>query len=219
MTKDARVVVLVGSPRVAGVCAALASQVAAGVASADVAVRVVRLADYDGTGCIGCGSCERTGTCVFDKHERAAVYAGGRPGLSALARELEAADALALVAPVYFSGPPSQLKALFDRLQPYWVQRYILGTRPPLQPPARPMGQRKPLDLVVVGTGADPFGYDALVSCARSALRMLDFELTELRDAVGADPHDPVIATAARAWGVDLGARVASVFDKTCENR
>lgn len=207
--QGARVAVVVGSPRAAGVCATLASRVAEGAASVGTTVNVLRLGDYAIAGCVGCGSCERTGACVFDERERAAACSGGRPGLSALARELETADALVLVAPVYFSGPPSQLKALFDRLQPYWVQRYVLGTRPLLNPPARPIGQRKPLDLVVVGTGKDPFGYDALVSCARSALRMLDFELASVRDAVGADPCDPAVADRARSWGRDLGERVA----------
>ena len=88
--------------------------------------------------------------------------------------------ALALVAPVYFSGPPSQLKAVLDRMQPLWCQRYLLGRRP-----VRPLECRRPLDLFVVGAGGDPFGHDALVSCARSSLRMADFELHATHDLVG----------------------------------
>ena len=84
------------------------------------------------------------------------------------------------MAPVYFSGPPSQLKAVLDRMQPLWCQRYLLGQRP-----VRPLECRRPLDLFVVGAGGDPFGHDALVSCARSSLRMADFELHAMHDLVG----------------------------------
>jgi len=199
-----RVAVLAGSPRAGGACVALASQVAAGVTAAGAQARLLRLADYAPAGCIGCGACERTGACVLEARELEAERAGGRPGFLALLRELEAADALVLVAPVYFAGPPSQLKALFDRLQPYWAQRYVLGTRHAALPPA----ERKPFDLVVVGTGKDPFGHEPLVTCARSSLRMLDFELREVRSAVGLDPGDLATAAQARAWGEDLANHI-----------
>ena len=199
-----RALVLAASPRRGGTCAALAPHVAAGLRDAGCDACVRYLADYAPAGCTGCGACERTGACALDACELEGARGGGRPGFSALIRELEAADALALVAPVYFSGPPSQLKALFDRLQPFWAQRYVLGTRPS----ARPLGQRKPFDLVAVGTGKDPFGHEALVSCARSALRMLDFELHELRGAVGLDPAAPAVQEAARMWGKELAARL-----------
>lgn len=174
-----RVCVLAGSPRPNGSSTALARCVARGVERAGCAADLVLLADYTVAGCTGCGACECTGTCVLDADERRAEAAGGPPGFGTLFGRLEAADALALVAPVYFSGPPSQLKAVFDRMQPLWAQRYLLKSRPPV-----PKEKRRPLDLLVVGSGGDPFGYGALVSCARSSLRMADFELRELHDFV-----------------------------------
>lgn len=175
-----RVCVLCGSPR-KGACAALARRVAEGVGSAGAVPDLVFLADCAIAGCVGCGACERTGSCVFDAGERRRLREGsGRPGAAWLVERLEAADALALVAPVYFSGPPSQLKALFDRMQPLWCQRYALHVRPVL-PPA----ERKPFELFAVGGGGDPFGYGALVSCAHAALRMADFELRATHDFVG----------------------------------
>lgn len=199
-----RALVLAGSPRLAGTCADLAAHVAKGLVEAGCEAPVCRLGDYDIAGCTGCGACERTGACVFDAREREAARRGGSPGASQLAGELEAADALVLVAPVFFSGPPSQLKAFFDRLQPYWAQRYILGTRHA----ALPLDVRKPFDLVAVGAGGDPFGYDALVRTARSALRMLDFELAAAHEAVGPQRRDPATLERARMWGAGLGARL-----------
>ena len=131
-------------------------------------------------------------------------------GFACLIKRLQAADALALVAPVYFSGPPSQLKAVLDRMQPLWCQRYLLGQRP-----VRPLECRRPLDLFVVGAGGDPFGHDALVSCARSSLRMADFELHATHDLVGfgqaprpgcayGPDFDAALLSNVSAWASDL---------------
>lgn len=171
------VCVLVGSPRRSGACAALAQSVTRGVGSAGAQANLVYLADYRIQGCTGCGACERTGTCVLEEWD---LPAPASRGFSALYEAVRRAGALALVAPVYFSGPPSQLKAFFDRMQPLWAQRYVLGTRPVL-----PLDQRKPMDLWVVGSGGDPFGHEALISCARSSLRMANYELHGLHNCVG----------------------------------
>ena len=196
-----RLAVLVGSPRRAS-CALVAREVAAGASQAGVEASCLYLDGYLIGGCTGCGACSATGRCVLETEEGRP----DRPGFAALREELLHADALALVAPVYFGGPPSQLKAAFDRFQPLWVQRYLLGTRPALSPAAR-----KPLDLFVLGGGGDPFGYDALVACARSALRMADFELREVRDLVGFEAWpggQRELLLQARAWGAEL-ARAA----------
>lgn len=171
-----KVAVLVGSPRRQGASARLAQALCGGIAQAGGDALLLQLADCEVRPCVGCGACEASGTCVLDAHEARA----GKPGHAALREALEACEALALVAPVYFSGPPSQLKAVFDRMQPLWCRRYILRARPVL-----PHAARKPFHLVVTGGGGDPFGFAALQSCAHSALRMLDFELGQTRDAVG----------------------------------
>ena len=171
-----RIAVLVGSPRKNGACARFAAELEDALHGAGVVAELLFLSDYEVLGCVGCGACERTGACVLDAREGG----GGRPGFACLLKRLQTADALALVAPVYFSGPPSQLKAVLDRMQPLWCQRYLLGQRP-----VRPLERRRPLDLFVVGAGGDPFGYNALVSCACSSLRMADFELHATHDLVG----------------------------------
>lgn len=62
---------------------------------------------------------------------------------------IDAADELIVVSPVYFAGAPAQLKALLDRLQPYfWTDARRLSKRPAI--------------LHVVGEGGDPHGFDPL---------------------------------------------------------
>lgn len=189
----ADVCVWAASPRV-GSCARMASAVARGLRDGGSRPYEVRLADYDVLGCTGCGACERTGSCVLAGRPTLS----GRPGFDELLATVDAADALLLVAPVFFAGPPSQLKAFLDRLQPFWAQRYLLKTRAALAP-----ALRRPFELAVVGSGGDPFGYDPLVTCCRSALRMADFELQAVHDFVGDCDMDR-----AEALGRDFAQRL-----------
>lgn len=85
---------------------------------------------------------------------------------------LDDADELVVVSPVYFAGPPSQLKAILDRLQPYyWANTRALIKRPAV--------------LHVVGEGGDPHGFDPLVGTVRSALSCAGFSLETVYDWVG----------------------------------
>ena len=84
---------------------------------------------------------------------------------------LEDADELIVVAPVYFAGPSSQLKAVLDRFQPYFWTRQ--------------RARRRPCTLHVVGEGGDPHGFDPLVGCVRSAAAVAGFRLERVLDWVG----------------------------------
>lgn len=117
-------------------------------------------------GCVGCDRCRTAGECC---------QADDMP---AIMESLAAADELHLVSPVYFAGPPSQLKALLDRFQPhYWA-----GTR---------YQSKRPAYLQVVGEGGDPHGFEPLVVICRSALSVAGFELREVIAHIGCDEaHD-----------------------------
>lgn len=189
------VLVLAGSPRRSGRCAAAAEALARGAAGAGCAARLVRLPDLDVPGCTGCGACERTGRCVLPGE---LARQGRRDGMGLVLAALGEASALALVSPVYFGGPPSQLKALLDRLQPLWAQRYVLRARPPLPKPAR-----TPAFVVAVGAGGDPIGHAPLVECCRSALRMADCEVVRDLALIGGPPGAEALA---ESWGAELAA-------------
>lgn len=55
-------------------------------------------------GCIGCGSCYKTGQCVFDDE------------VNKIAKKFEEADGLVIGSPVYYSSPNGTLISLLDRL-------------------------------------------------------------------------------------------------------
>ena len=156
------VLVLSGSPRAHGRCSALAREIALDLARTVPRdkLHVLHLAGARIAGCVGCDACRTTGECRLHDDMDTAM------GL------LDAADELHVVSPVYFSGPPSQMKAFLDRLQPH----YWKGTR------ALP---KRPAHLHVVGEGGDPHGYGPLVTICRSALAVAGFDLVEVVPHIG----------------------------------
>lgn len=166
-----RVLCIAGSPRRGGNSDRMLDALERGVREAGgVPVRVVA-ADSGVAACRGCNACSSTGECVV------------RDGMDAVYPLLDSADALVVATPVYFASVPAVLKALYDRCQPYWARRYVLGE------PRRE--QKRPGALIIVGGGGDPFGTRCAVTPTRSVFAVLDVELTESFEFVGVDsPSD-----------------------------
>ena len=103
---------------------------------------------------------------------------------------IDSADEITVVSPVYFAGPPSQLKALLDRLQPYyWTNARV--------------EEKRPAVLHVVGEGGDPHGFSALVSIVRSALAVAGFRLETVFDWVGKIDNDGEIKAEAEVRSIE----------------
>jgi len=102
-------------------------------------------------------------------------------------KHLDAADELIVVCPVYFAGAPAQMKALLDRLQPYYFTD--LRTRP-----------KRPAVLHVVGAGGDPHGFEPLIGSLRSALSVTGFTLELVLDWVGKIRADGEITAEAEEY-------------------
>ena len=171
-----RRVVLCGSPRANGRSRQIADALAHEFAAAypeDFTIALA-IAGCDIHGCVGCGKCRAMGECTYDDD------------MAGVMEALDAADELHLVSPVYFAGPPSQLKAVLDRLQPH----YWKGTR--TQP-------KRPAYLYVVGEGGDPHGFEPLVTICRSALAVAGFDLKAVT------PHIARDATSDLRFGVEGG--------------
>lgn len=205
--------IVVGSPRANGRSAALADQLFEACIedfpSDEVALAPVSTLAI--AGCVGCDSC-RDGGSLADFGEPvggAGVKGGAGVGVAAgdesedgfprcVIRDdmdevyplIDAADELVVVSPVYFAGAPSQLKALLDRLQPYfWTDA---RNRP-----------KRPAVLHVVGEGGDPHGFAPLVGTVRSALAVVGFRLETVYDWVGKIDESGEIT--AEAAVVELG--------------
>ncbi len=153
-----RVLGIAGSPRRSGNSARLLDECLASAEAAGAVAEKIFVAAYDISPCTGCGACTHTGECVITDD------------MATLRARLDAAHALVVASPVYFASVPATLKALYDRLQPYWAQRYVLGLP---TPPARPAA------LLIVRGGGDPYGHECASQPTRSALSVLGVEVVE----------------------------------------
>ncbi len=182
------VLLLVGSPR-HGLTEALARHVAVGVAQGGAFATWFSLASSRVAGCIECDACLRVPRdCVLN----------GSPHdeMATLDDLLNGCDLLAVMTPVFFAGPPSQLKAVYDRFQPRWARRYVHGEA------ARP---KRPASLFIVGGGADPYGFDPLITISKSALAIAGFRVEQVESLIGSAPSRSVTApqSSASADSVD----------------
>ena len=99
-----KVLMINGSPRVGGnTSIALADMVKIFDAEGS-GTEIVQIGAKDVRGCIACGTCRKTGKCVFDDI------------VNELAPKLEVADGLVLASPVYYASANSTLTAALDRL-------------------------------------------------------------------------------------------------------
>ena len=69
-----------------------------------IETELLHIGSQDIRGCVGCGSCYKTGTCVFDDV------------VNETAAKLEACDGIVVGSPVYYASPNATLIAFLDRL-------------------------------------------------------------------------------------------------------
>ena len=202
--------IIVGSPRVDGRCAALANEIFESCIDEcpDDGVSVVAVSSVDVSPCIGCNACESAlskddarypeipekgdplaqNSLVF-KSDSNAHQCVIEDEMSEVRKHIDAADEVIVVSPVYFSGAPSQLKALLDRLQPYFYSNIRSRTK-----------SRRPLTLHVVREGGNPFGFEALENVVRSALGVAGFKMERILDWMGCfDENDQIVAEPSEA--------------------
>ena len=102
--KSLKVLMLNGSPHANGNTAVALREMEAIFKENDVDVETVVLGNRDIRGCVACGSCAKTGKCVFDD------------GVNELAPKLQEADGLVIASPVYYASANATLIACLDRL-------------------------------------------------------------------------------------------------------
>lgn len=197
-------VILHGSCRADGRSAALADELfnACIEECPDDGVSIVSVSSTEVRPCIGCDECR----AVSD--EPIHVFQEGDPllpqetvaesgvlfhhcviddDMNEVRKHLDAADELIVVCPVYFASVPAQMKALLDRLQPYYFTD--LRTRP-----------KRPATIHMVGAGGDPHGFEPLIGTVRSALSVAGFAVELVLDWVGKISADGEITADAEEY-------------------
>lgn len=83
--------------------------------------------------CTDCGGCAEGGGCVKSDF----------PVVQSIYERISEADVFVLASPVYFNSAPAPLKCIIDRMQPYFIKKYVLGQR----------GEKKPRGVLILCGG------------------------------------------------------------------
>jgi len=107
--------------------------------------------------CNACGDCKNDFTCPL-KDDMRMLY-----------DHINACDCMSISTPLYFSAPPSPLKALMDRCQPFWERRRREERMP----------AKKKSFLIGVGGGEYPDMFQPLVRIMRHYFSSCGFRFDE----------------------------------------
>lgn len=107
-------VIFLGSPRKKGNTELLLDKIIQGIEQSEETCELIRLPGLDIHPCIGCGSCEKTGTCVF------------KDDMQDLYKKISRADRIIIGSPIYFYNVTAQTKVFIDRCQALWSKKYVL---------------------------------------------------------------------------------------------
>ena len=99
-----KVLLLNGSPRAKGCTAAALQEMISVFTTEGIETELIHVGNKDIRGCIACGSCMKTGKCVFDDL------------VNEVAPKFEAADGLVIGSPVYYASPNGTILSFMDRL-------------------------------------------------------------------------------------------------------
>ena len=113
-----KVLGILGSPRVKGNTADLLEAVLKGAREAGADTERMDLARMKVNPCIECRMCDATANCAHRDDDMDAVYT-----------RIREVDAIVLASPIFFMGVSAQTKAMVDRAQSFWVERYVMQRR------------------------------------------------------------------------------------------
>jgi multimeric flavodoxin WrbA len=144
--------------------------------------------------CQDCGGCDKSGECILEDD------------MSKIYPEIRAADRLILASPIFFFGLSAQSKAMIDRCQSFWCEKYLL--RKPIPP-----GEfgRKGL-LILVGGMKKEVGIECGDATAKAFFRTVSVPEHKVLSFLGVDAKGAILAhpTALKeafAAGRDLASR------------
>lgn len=113
-----KVLGIFGGPRLKGNTADLLEAVLEGARSAGCETERLNLASMSINPCVECRRCDKSAECAVKTDDMQEIYA-----------RIRNVDAIVLASPIFFMSVTAQTKAMIDRCQSYWVERYLLGKR------------------------------------------------------------------------------------------
>lgn len=154
-----KVLALAGSPRRGGNTETLVDRVLAGAAAAGAETEKVMACTLKMRGCQHCDGCLHTGVCIQ------------LDDMTELYPKLRDMDAFVLASPLMFMNLSSQAKMVVDRLQCFWVAKFVL--KAPITG-----GRKRPGIFIAAGGMTRPDMFD----CVRVTVRAIFSTLDVTRD-------------------------------------
>ena len=170
-----KVIAFNGSPRIDGNTDILLKETVRAVEESGHEIRLFRLNLMNIKPCQDCGGCEGTGKCIFDD-DMNEIYAAIRE-----------ADRIILASPIFFFALSAQTKAMIDRCQAFWCEKYLL--KKPI--PAGPHG-REGL-LLLVGGMKKEIGVQCSEETARAFFRTISVPGHKTLSFLGVDAKGAIL--------------------------
>ena len=170
-----KIIAFQGSPRPGGNTDVLLEEVLKPVKKAGHDISIFKLNYMRIKPCQDCGGCDRTGKCIIDD-DMGDIYDG-----------IKEADRIILASPVFFFALSAQTKAMIDRCQAFWCEKYLLKKTIPEGP-----NGRRGL-LMVVGGMKKEIGVQCSEATAKAFFRTISVPQHETISFLGVDAKGAIL--------------------------
>ena len=154
-----KVLGILGSPSVKGNTAILLDAVLNGASRAGAEVERLDLARMDIHPCTECKECEIGTDCVQHRDDMSKIY-----------KRIREVDAIVLASPIFFMDVTAQTKAMIDRCQCFWYEKYVMKRR-------AYEGRRMPKGLFVSCAGSTkPIVFESAIHVVKAFFSAIDYE-------------------------------------------
>jgi multimeric flavodoxin WrbA len=120
-----KIIAFNGSPRIGGNTEVLLTEALKPLREAGHEIIAFNLNNLVFKPCQDCGGCTKTGICIHDD-AMTGIYAA-----------IRTADRIILASPIFFYSLSAQAKAMVDRCQAFWCEKYLLKKNIPAGPRGR----------------------------------------------------------------------------------
>ena len=173
--KKPLVLAIYASPRTGGNSGIALDKMLEGVATHDVEIEKLYPSKLRISPCIECNGCWETGRCVIDD-DMSAVYP-----------RLRAADYIILSAPIFFCALPAWTKALIDRTQANWVEKYVLNKT------TAGKKRTKPGFYILVGVHKTARNFQGAGTTIKQFFETIDFHIEGKLEFAGPDAKAEIL--------------------------
>lgn len=148
-----------GSPCLDGNAASMLDAALQGASEEGAAVERLDLARMSIRPCMECRECDSGKGCVQHRDDMQDIY-----------RKIREVDAIVLSSPIFFMGVTAQTKAMVDRCQCFWVEKYVNKVRVY-------EGRRRPKGLFVSCAGSrKPVVFEPAMHVVKAFFAAIDYE-------------------------------------------